>query len=991
MAAQAGAGAGAAAKRPLPDGRLSRAFASLGFAELTGIQRRASPVIHQKRDALVVAPTGSGKTECAVVPIFERLGRARRQGGGQGRRGRIGALYVTPLRALNRDVFRRITEYARAAGLSVEIRHGDTPQRLRRRIAEQPPDVLITTPESLVVMLSQERMLAAFSDLEWAVIDEVHELLASERGAQLSVSLERLSLASRRDVARVGLSATVGNVAAAAKFVAGTRRRCRIVRDRSVRRYDVEIRYVDGSAADVAAEIASHVEALRLDSPVLLFANSRGEAEFMASALKEKSGIPVEMHHGSLSRSVREETEGTLKAGRRSIVVCTSSLELGLDIGSVELVVHYGSPRQVSKLIQRIGRSRHSRRASARGLVITNSADDEYEAAAIMGRVGEGSIEEQRIHRGPLDVLAHHLVGLALQLNRPVRVAEALGLVRAAFPFRGTTEEDMLGVIGLLARASLLRFDRAESSFRAAPRSERYHYENLSTIPDMLRFRVIDSVGRRFIGTLDQRFVGDHGEQGSVFVLRGSQWRILNVDEKSLVVNVEPFRAGGVTVPYWEGENIPVDYDTARRVARLREDARAGRIRMASGGAASLPTAAADADAGAADAAAAAAADADADAGAADAAAATAADADADADADAGAADAAAAAADADADADMAEGILAESSRADGAVVVHACLGTKINSTLAALLSSILSASVGQAVEARSDAYRIALTSGGRITLRHLVDALSGTYQLPDAVSASLTGTHNVNWRVWCVCKRFGIVGRRAVYESRTARFLYERYAGTPVAAEALRELFHDKYDLEGTGRLLRSVREGRTRVGWVDIGGPFSRLAAPILDHTSRYCPSASGIDKGIIDMVKKRLAGTVHRLVCARCGRWQLACKAGEVPERLACPHCRGRQIAATFFADLDLPAVVRKRHRGGKLSADERRRLARAWKTSSLIETFGRTAVLVLSGYGIGADTAARILRDMAGGDDGDDALLRQIYEAERQYVLTRGFWD
>ena len=337
----------------------------------------------------------------------------------------------------------------------------------------------------------------------------------------------------------------------------------------------------------------------------------------------------------------------------------------------------------------------------------------------------------------------------------------------------------------------------------------------------------------------------------------------------------------------------------------------------------------------------------------------------------------------------MAEGILAESSRADGAVVVHACLGTKINSTLAALLSSILSASVGQAVEARSDAYRIALTSGGRITLRHLVDALSGTYQLPDAVSASLTGTHNVNWRVWCVCKRFGIVGRRAVYESRTARFLYERYAGTPVAAEALRELFHDKYDLEGTGRLLRSVREGRTRVGWVDIGGPFSRLAAPILDHTSRYCPSASGIDKGIIDMVKKRLAGTVHRLVCARCGRWQLACKAGEVPERLACPHCRGRQIAATFFADLDLPAVVRKRHRGGRLSADERRRLARAWKTSSLIETFGRTAVLVLSGYGIGADTAARILRDMAGGDD--DALLRQIYEAERQYVLTRGFWD
>ena len=305
----------------------------------------------------------------------------------------------------------------------------------------------------------------------------------------------------------------------------------------------------------------------------------------------------------------------------------------------------------------------------------------------------------------------------------------------------------------------------------------------------------------------------------------------------------------------------------------------------------------------------------------------------------------------------------------------------------------MLSASVGQAVEARSDAYRIALVSGARITRQHLDDALSGSYSLPDAVSASLAGTHSVNWRTWNVCKRFGIVGRRAVYESRTARFLHERYAGTPIAAEALRELFHDKYDLEGAERLLASVREGRTRVGWAEIGGRFSRLAAPILDHTSGYCPSASGIDRGILDMIRRRLDGTVHRLVCARCGRWQLACKAAEVPERLACPHCHGRQIAATFFADLDLPAVVRKRHRGGRLSADERRRLARAWKTASLIEAFGRTAVLVLSGYGIGADTAARILRDMGGSGSGgvDEGLLRQIYEAERQYVLTRGFWD
>ena len=963
MARPAAAAAGAARKGRAPDGRLAAAFASLGFSELTEIQRRASPAIHQKRDVLVVAPTGSGKTECAVVPIFERLGRARAgraRAAAAGTSRAVGALYVTPLRALNRDVLRRVTAYAAAAGLSVEVRHGDTPQRLRRRIAERPPDVLITTPESLVVMLVQERMLAAFSALEWVVIDEVHELLASERGAQLSISLERLALASGRDIARVGLSATVGNAVAAAKFVAGTRRKCRVVRDRSVRRYDVEIRYVRGSAADVAAEIASRVEAMRLDSPILLFANSRGEAEFMASALRDRSAIPIEMHHGSLSRGVREETEESLKAGRRGIVVCTSSLELGLDIGSVELVVHYGSPRQVSKLVQRIGRSRHARRLSARGLVITNSADDEYEARAIMDRVAAGSIEDQRVHDGALDVLAHHMVGLALQLGRAVPVGEALRLARAAYPFRSTTEDDLLAVLGLLARASLVRLDLAAGSFSAAARSLRYHYENLSTIPDILRFRVIDTAGRRFIGTLDQRFVGEHGEPGSVFVLRGSQWRIVNVDEKSLAVNVEPFRAGGVTVPYWEGENIPVDYETARRVAALRRRARAGEIEMASGDAVDLPGAALPTPSPAPSSSSSPGEGASAEGGGGG----------------------------GGGGAPPPGAILAESSRADGAVVVHACLGTRINSTLAALLSSMLSATLGQAVETRSDAYRIALVSQARITRDRLLAVLSDTYDLADAVSASLAGTHNVNWRVWCVCKRFGIVGRQAVYERRAARFLHERYAGTPIVAEALRELFHDKYDLDGAGRFLRSVRDGRTALEWADIEGRFSRLAEPILDHTSRYRASPAGIDRGVMDMIKKRLAGTAHRLVCARCGRWQLACRTSDVPERLACPHCHGRQIAATFPADLDLPGIVRKRHRGGRLSADERRRLARAWKTSSLIEGFGRTAVVVLSGYGIGADTAARILRDMA--DDGD-GLYRQIYEAERQYVLTRGFWD
>ena len=205
-------------KNQLLDPVLTTKFNQLGFQKLTEIQKKAIPVILQKKDTLIIAPTGSGKTECSVIPIFSMIKESKKPG-------KIKALYITPLRALNRDVFRRITRYAQNDGLTIEIRHGDTSQSDRRKITKDPPDVLITTPETLVILLTQKKMLEALSTLEWIVIDEVHELLSSERGSQLSLSLERLQLASSHEITRVGLSATIGNEDEAAKFVVGTKRK----------------------------------------------------------------------------------------------------------------------------------------------------------------------------------------------------------------------------------------------------------------------------------------------------------------------------------------------------------------------------------------------------------------------------------------------------------------------------------------------------------------------------------------------------------------------------------------------------------------------------------------------------------------------------------------------------------------------------------------------------------------------------------------------
>lgn len=902
------------------DPNLIAKFYSLGFKQLTEIQKKAAPIIYQKKDTLVIAPTGSGKTECSVIPIFSHIKLSKKLG-------KIKAIYVTPLRALNRDIFRRIVCYAENDGLSIEIRHGDTPQSTRKKISNSPPDILITTPETLVILLTQKKMLDALSELEWIVIDEVHELLGNERGSQLSLSLERLQLNSNFEITRIGLSATIGNPEESGKFVVGTKRKLKIIRDTAIRKYDVKVKYIEGTISDVAQYIIEFVTEQDLQSPVLLFTNTRGESEFLASILKEKSTLNIELHHGSLSRQVREETEDSLREGKKGIVVCTSSLELGLDIGSIELVIHYGSPRQVSKLIQRIGRSRHSKGSSAKGLIVTNNADDEYEANAILERIKQGSIEEQKIHDCSLDVLAHHLVGITIQLGQ-VSVDHAFEIFTKAYPFRNLTLDDFYAVLDLMDSNYLLLFDREKMILKKKGRAFRYYFENLSTIPDILKFKVFDTVGKKIIGTLDQRFVGDFGDSGNVFVLRGLQWRILNVDEKSFKVNVEPFRSGGLTVPYWEGENIPVDYKTANKVGLFRSKVKDGKISLQNN---IIPKFNLDAI-------------------------------------------------------PDEKTVVAESLRSQSIIVLHACFGSKINATLSTLLSSMLSARLGFLVESSSDAYRIVLSSKAKISEKQITDVLRDKYDLSVIVTASLTGTHNVNWRTWCVAKKFGVVGRGAVYERKSARFLYERYSKSPLVKEALRELFHDKYDLKNTEIILNKLQNDEIKIKWFDVL-EFSKIAEPILDHTTKYYSSPSNIDKGILDLVKTRLLKTKHRLVCVRCGKWEKVVETKDVKDILPCPYCKGRQITSTFYSDYDLQKIIQKKHGGKKISPEENHKFERAWKVSSLIENFGKTAIVVLSGFGVGADTAARILRNMIN----EELLYKQIYEAERQYVMTRGFWD
>ena len=906
------------------DPTISKKFKSIGFEELTEIQKEAIPEILEEKNCLIIAPTGSGKTECATIPIFSKL-KTRKVSK------KIKALYITPLRALNRDVFKRIINYAENENLKIEIRHGDTSQANRKRIADNPPDILITTPETLVNLLSQKKHLDALSDLEWVIIDEVHELLASERGSQLCLSLERLQIKSKNQIHRIGLSATVGNPEEAGRFLVGTDRKFQLIHDTSLRNYDVDVVFVDGIMDDVAVKIIEYIKKEQITSPVLLFTNSRGESERLSSILKQKTSINVELHHGSLSRQVREETEDMLRDGKSGIVVCTSSLELGLDIGSVELVIHYGSPRQVSKFMQRIGRSKHDRGDSARGLIITENADDEFEIQAIIERIKEGSIEEQKIHHGSLDVLAHHLVGLSMQVGN-VPIEAALKLTKLAYPFRDISLEEFFDVLEILALRDLIIFndDKTEYKKNTAFFATKYHFQNLSTIPDILKFKVVDTIENKFIGTLDQRFVGDL-DKDQIFVLRGSQWRVLNIDEKSFKINVLPIRSSQeIPVPKWEGVNIPVDFKTANKVGAFRTKVQNGSLKMMNNIISNLDFPKVPDE----------------------------------------------------------KTIVKESHRLPqkSVLILHSCFGTKINSTLKVILETLLDASLASRVKSSSDAYRILLSVESRFTKKHITDVFLSDFDINEIMSVALKGKNDVTWKTFCVGKKFGFYDRSDVYVKNEIRYDFERNIDTPLVKEAFRELFHEKFDLEGAQRIIDLIKENKIQIEWVDVD-KFSKLAEPVLDQTVMSYTNPANIDKEMLLKVKTRLMQTKQRLICVRCGLWQQVMTPNET-HPLRCKYCKGQQITCTYEYDHELVKIIQKKHQGKKLTPDENKNFQKAWKVSSLLSSFGKTALIVMAAYGVGPDTGARILKNRVEGDD--DYLIKQIIIAEKTYTLTRGFW-
>ncbi len=557
------------------DPRLVNAVEQRGIHELTEIQRLALPLLHTHADALLISPTGSGKTEAALLPLLSRQLKDPSPP--------VSLLYVTPLRALNRDLEHRLVRLVGDIGLTAAVRHGDTSSAQRLRQAKRPPDLLLTTPETLQILLVGRRLREGLRNVRTVIVDEVHELAPNDRGAQLAITLERLDDLVGRPVRRVGLSATIGNPEAVARFLSPSPRSVEVRTALQPRRIDVRATLPDEGLPALDPTLATDLKAdgpllaalrtvereVRAHRTTLVFVNTRPTAEGLAARLARLApDLAVAVHHGSLSREVREEAERRFREGELRCLIATSSLELGIDIGSVDLVLQFGSPHQSGRLLQRVGRSGHRLDRDVRGTVIALDVEDLEEAAVLARRAMAHEVE-------PTVWRTRNRMAVANQIVAELRAegsadARRLGeRLRHAAPAQGITEGEWEALLRYLAELGSLRHEGG--ALRPGRGTLHRFYATLSLIPDERTYRLRDLATRRLIGTLDERFVITQvlARPEQIFLLHGRTWRVVEFRDDELLVETV-LEIG--QEPRWVGEDLPVPFDVAQEIGRIRRE-----------------------------------------------------------------------------------------------------------------------------------------------------------------------------------------------------------------------------------------------------------------------------------------------------------------------------------------------------------------------------------------------------------------------------------
>ena len=933
-----------------------------GFPKPTEPQEKTIPKILEGKNVLLISPTATGKTEAAILPVLSMLLQAPKTPG-------IKVLYITPLRALNRDMLERLEWWCNNLDIKLAVRHGDTDTKERTRQSRSPPDILITTPETLQAILSGWVLRQHVQSLRWVIIDEVHELSDSKRGSQLSLALERIRSLIGKDPQMIGLSATIGSPDKVAQFLVGTNRPVEIIRVPVAKMVKLQILFPKPNDEDVrlAGKLFTHPEvAARLriirdymtkHKSVLLFTNTRSISEVLASRIKVWDiNFPISIHHGSLAKPSRIAAETGLKRGELKGLIATSSLELGIDVGRIDLVIQYMSPRQVTRLIQRVGRAGHTYGHVAQGIIICMDSDDTLEAMVIARRALKEELEPVEIPPKPYDVLAHQIAGLLLK-NRRLEFNEILELAKKAYPYKDLTLEDVEKILkymhGRFPRLAWVSFEdkvvlkpsRSDAIFE-------YYFDNLSMIPEEKQFLVIDESTDSSIGVLDEAFMAEYGKVGTKFIIRGSPWQIIHTTEDK--VYVRPVDDPTGSIPSWIGEEIPVPYEVAQELASIRgfveEKTKKGVSPEETSALLSKQY---------------------------------------------------------PADMETIQRALTETLEQVNAgipvptpnrivfedweefVIIHANFGSLINRALAQLLGQVLSDKLGFGIVVQHDPYRIFVQTIGHANATRVLEVVNELRNMPeqvikDTLTRSTVKTGLFKRRVIHVARRFGALKKWADFSNVSIQKLITSFEGTPIYEEGLKEVFTKDLDADGLVQVLKRMHDGEIQLQTVETGGKATPVARTGIERVSMKTDliPPERMRAVLVESAKVRLLNETGNFICTNCWDYLEMLRVNDLPDKPKCPRCGSHALGLLKVENERADPLIEKK--GQKLTKDEERLHAIAVHTAELIEKYGKPAAVALSARKIQSSDAKGVLEKEP---KLTDKFYELVLEAERKALSKR----
>jgi len=931
-----------------------------GFENPTEPQRRLIPKILEGKNVLLISATATGKTEAAMLPVLHRflLSGGRQPG--------ISIVYVTPLRALNRDILERMTYWCNRLDIRLGVRHGDTSQRERTYMRLSPPDMLITTPETLQAILQGRTIKNHLKTVKWIIVDEIHELADNKRGSQLSLALERIRNVAENDIQFIGLSATIGSPERVAQFLVGEGREAEIVQVSALRdtRFDIVYPEPDAEDYELARKLFTHPEvAVRLKvmkdlieqhDTTLIFTNTRSTSEALTSRFNLwDTDFPLSIHHGSLAKTSRIATEKGLRAGDLRTVICTSSLELGIDIGAIDLVIQYNSPRQVTRLLQRVGRSGHSIEETSRGVIVAMNSDDALESMVICRRALKEIMEPIYVPEKPYDVLVNQIIAELMQRNR-LYFLQVKNLFDHAYPYRDLSEEDVLNA----ARYMHDRFPRLawlseEDEVMIKPRGSRktmyrYFFNNLSMIPDEKDYLIVDVDEDSPVGILQEAFVAEYAKPGVKFTLRGRPWKILNIHNDKIYVRSEDDPTGAI--PSWVGEQIPVPMEVALEVGEIKayvEDSLGegrGVDEIASELHLRYPANIATIKR---------------------------------------------------AISELVEhhrrGYTVPTDRRvviedwEDNVIIHANFGSLANRTLARIVGHVISEDTGYPVGVQQDTYMVITQTVGSVDARYVARMLTSLAEgdMEAVVREAVTKTGLFKKRLINVARKAGALSKFANFSNITLGRLIKSFEGTIIFEEAMKDTLRQDLDIEATMELLRRMAERDIEVTVLDTGGevsPLGKLGVDSITMKTDIVPPEK-LTRIIMESAKARIYNETRVLACLGKRDWLDERQAKDFPEKLECPICGSTEIGVFDRTMEEVAELLATTKRSKK---EPPRWWQRGADASKLVSMYGRRAAIVASAKYVDPTEAWDILAET--GDEGD-AFFERIVESEREALRRR----